>query len=731
MDPFIGTGGEGFGVGATYPGAGLPFGMVKVSPDTRGSLGAIGFAHCAGYWYADDRITGFSHTHLHGTGVPDYGNILFFPSGGMDPSQTSSDTRTATFSHDNEAASPGYYTVTFDDGIRTELTATRRTAFHRYTYPAGLTPTLTIDLEHGLNPDGPTSLGGEVTVDPASGLVEGWMWNTGSLTGRYGGHPVYFSARFSPAPRAAGTWADDAPTADRLAAAGVDLGAWLEFDDPTGAGLVVEAQVGISFTSLEGARGNLTVETAGLTFETARAAAEDTWRTDLSRIRIWDGDPDDLERFYTALFHSLQMPTLLSDTDGSYIGFNGLPAIATGSGFYSDFSGWDTYRTLHPLLHLVYPDIAADLAQSLVTMAGQRGYLPRWPCNRGESGSMVGDPATIILADAWIRGVPGWSAGVGYKYASFSAGGVDVAWAQGGERPGIDSWRTLGFVPLDEVGGSASVSLEYAWADHALARWAEAAGLDYDAVVWDQQALNYINTFDPAVGFFRGRYADGTFDNADEFSDLAWTDDYVEGDAWQYLWMVPQDPTGLADLLGGTDEALARLDRFFEESLAEPDSPLADAWYWHGNEPDLNAAWLYAQLGAPERGMQWIRWIRDTRYTTGPEGLDGNDDGGTLSAWFVLSALGLYPVAGTPTWVLGPPLFERAEVDVLDGVLTVDVSAVASVAQGSWDQASVNGEPSTGTFLQSQIARGGTLTFVLGPDEEPLPPRETLTGSSR
>ncbi len=755
VNPFIGTGGLGFGVGAVYPGAGTPFGMVKASPDTRSDCCAMGYAHCGGYWYEDSYITGFSNVHLHGPGIADYGNILLFPASVMSPDYTDSATRLAAFSHDDEHAEPGLYQVTLGNGIRVELSATDRTAWHRYTFPAQLGATLVLDLEHGVDDDGQTSLGGRVELDPSAGTAWGRMWNYGSFTQRYGGNPVYFAMRMEPAPVDWGTWTHNHPRPGSKSNHGIDLGAWFVFKEEPGhqdsgttilaesgsswgsgetgnpeleytleqpgGEVTVDVQVGISFSSQEGAWANLEAESLGRSMDSVALAAREAWNRQLSHITVAGGTEEQWSIFYTALFHSLQMPTLLSDVDGTYPGLDGKLHQTRRGRYYSDFSLWDTYRTLHPLLLLAYPDYARDFARSLSHMARQGGYLPRWPCNRGYTGAMVGDPADIVLAETYIKGIRGWNEESTFDAARLTADAPVPDDAPFGGRADIDGYLERGWVALDETSGSASITLEYAWADRALSLWAQAAGRSEEAAMYASRADYYANTFDAETGFFRGRYSDGSFKDSQSFSATAWEEDYVEGNAWQYLWMVPHDPEGLASLMGGDDVLMDRLDEFFQASLEEEDTVAPDTWYWHGNEPDLHAAYMYALLGYPERGAPWVRWIRDTRYNDQPDGLDGNDDGGTLSAWYVLSALGLYPVAGTDVFALGPPLFDRAQVEMAGGGLTILTRGLGSSPQSYWLGASLDGETITGgTVRWGDISEGAEIVHLLGSWEEPL-----------
>jgi predicted alpha-1,2-mannosidase len=726
VDTFIATGGKGFGQGSSYPGAAAPFGLVAVSPDTRTDGAHVSGFHNGGYWYEDHLITGFSHIHLQGTGAPDYGNVLFFPADGFDSAHTDSETRVASFDHANEQASPGYYAVTFDDGIHSELAAGQRVAVHRYRFPAGTEPTLVIDLEHQMEPkewnetNEMYRIPSEIHIDQDTGVVTGLTQNAGSLAGRYNGFVVYFWAELDPPPTSWGTWADAEPEGGTTDATGHDLGGWLGWDQDEDE-REVTVRVGISYVSPQGAQDNWLAEAEGLDLDGLLAQTEEEWRDMLGRVRVWGGTDRERIIFHSALYRSMLMPNLRSDADGAYLGFDAEIRVEPDEPFYSDMSFWDTYRTAHPLYDLAYPEHARHFASSLVRMAEQSGgCLPRWPCGSGDSGSMIGDPADIVLTDTWIKGITDWDVDSAYAAATLCADGPRPDLALYGGRAGIDGYLASGWVYDDEHSGAVARTMEYTWADHAMARWAEALGHEDDAQRYWQRSRYYLNLWDEGTGFFRARDSAGDMEPLEDFSELAWQDEYTEGNAWQYLWLAPQDAERLADLMGGKEAFLARLDEFFALSTDEEEDIWPEIYYWHGNEPDIHAPYLYALLGEPGRGAPWVQWVRETRYGTGADGVDGNDDGGTLSAWYVLSALGVYPIAGTPTYALGPPVFRHAEVETGGGTLQIDASGADWVARATWLGASLDGEVITGgTVTHDELAADATLHFQLAP-EAPL-----------
>lgn len=695
VDPFIGTGGAGFLVGSSTPAATVPFGMVKLGPDTALDWGAFDAYHCAGYYWDDTHVDGFSHTHMHGTGVPDYGDVLVMPVDGMDPSYTDPDAWRARFSHAAESASPGRYTLTLDNGIRAELTASLHTGVHRYTWPAGADPVLLFDLEHVL---GGQSYGAEVHVDAAAGTLSGWMINAGGFTGQ--GFPVYFYAEVPGGFGAFGTWADDPPTDGRADAAGVDVGAWIAVDAPQ-----AELRVGISPVSVENAHSNL-AEVEGQDFEAIAAAAAAAWEAPLDRFAVFGASETEARIFYTSVYHLLQMPTHWTDLDGRYAGFDGQVHTAGATPFYSDFSMWDTYRTAHPAFTLFYPEQASAFATSLLTMAQQGGAFPRWPAANGEGGSMLGAPADIVLADTWLKGVQDWDGPAAWALLDAQARGeIAVPY---NARPDPAWQERYGYLPADFMGGSVAWNQELAWADDAMAGLAGALGTPEDAAYYEWRSYTYRNQYDPAVGFFHARYSDGSF--SPDLNPVAWEDEYTEGNAWQYLWMPPAHADATAALFGGTEAARARLSTFMQGAEDEGLLATPATWYWHGNEPDIHAPFLFALWGDPDTTGQWQRWVEDERYSDAPDGLAGNDDAGTLSAWYLFSTLGFYPIAGTDQYILGVPRFPEARFRVGDGWFTV-----TRTGSGSHRAAvTLDGVPLDRPVIHHhELVAGATLAFTL------------------
>ncbi len=710
VDVFVGTGGDGFGVGSALPGAGMPFGMVKLSPDTSAANGAqITWSHCGGYAFEDPKIVGFSHTHMHGIGVPGYGSVLFMPSTGFDPAGIEDNGFREDYDKESEVGLPGYYGVTLaESGIAVELTAGMRSGVHHWTWPEGTGTSggngavLNIDLAYAIG-DG-EGLAGAVEIMAAERRVRGWT-HTDSDHG--GDFIVYFDAVFDHDVTGFGTWADGVVSESVATAESTAVGAWLVFD--VSEDLSVLAQVGISYTGAAGAEANREAE-AVTSFATARFRAQRAWQQRLGRVEVRGGAATDQRIFYSALYHVYQHPTLVTDADGSYRGFD--DAVHNDDRpYYTDFSLWDTYRTLHPLLILLEPAESADMAQSLVRMAEQWGGLPRWPLATSDSGSMIGTSADVVLAGSYLKGADDFDVESAWGFMwDHARGPVSCA-----DRSGVEEYIALGYVPADVVNGSVSRTQEYAWDDWALSNLATALGKELEATtLWDQ-SRTIGALWDPAVGFFRGRLADSTWDPS--FESTAWEEYYTEGDAWQHLWLSPHVDL-LAEIMGGRQDMLSTLEEFFELTAEHWENSSLGLWvplpyYWHGNEPDIHAAYLFAGLGRPHLTQKWVRWIMDTFYDLGPKGLAGNDDAGTLSAWYVFSSMGFYPWAGSDLYYVGTPAFERATLHLPGGDFVVKAKGLD---RGIYVQSvTLNGAPlEVPWFTHADLAHGGTLSFVLG-----------------
>ncbi len=708
IDPFIGTGGKGYGTGSAFPGPQVPFGMARPGPDT-GLFGgtAVSFAHCSGYNFEDSVVLGFSQTRMHGTGIVDYGQVSFMPTLGFTPDKAAPKGVMQSFLKTDESASPGYYRVKLADGVDVELTATDRVGLHRYSFPAGQPAAVVMDLGRVL-PDVEV-VSADFTVDPGGAGVTGSMKIAGGYSKRAGGVEIHFAARFSRPFTGHGAWQGEDIVADDTSREGLGIGAYFEFagDEPVVLG------VGLSFVDPEHAAMNLAAEAPDLDFDAARNAAESRWEDLLARVHVWGDRERDFTMFYTALYHTLMMPTLATDVDGSYRGLDLEVHSADGFTYYTDFSLWDTFRTLHPLLTLLYPEYQTDFLRSLTAMSQDGGYMPRWPLGTGYTDGMVGESATVVFADSIIKGIDPAAAGLADAYAAMKKTAMAPVPPNSpyGGRAGVLDYIELGYVPIESGGSSVSWTLESAYNDHALATLAAALGETDDAAMFATRAGNYKNTWDPATGMMIGRHKDGTF--AADVDPLTWQDFYAEGNALQYTWYAPHDLDGLAELMGGRDVTLERLTDLFESSESEPVGLMPQNYYWHGNEPDLHYAYIFSALDRPADSARWSRWILNKRYRDDAGGLPGNDDAGTMSAWLVFASAGLFPIAGTDTYLLGSPRFTRTTFHLPGGDLVLDAPA-ASDKNLYIDAATLDGQPLTRARLtHDQLASGAELRLDL------------------
>lgn len=687
VDPRIGTAGAGF----TVPGAATPFGLTQVSPDTTGPFAYTGYA------YTDARIRGFSMLHISGAGVPIGADLPFMPVvgpvTGTDPSQYA-----VGFSPGTEEVSAGRYAVTLASGVRVELAATPHGGLQRYAAPAGAAFSVIADVGRnaaGLNTSTVEAVGSDGLA--GSSLVR---W-------RGGDYRAHFTARFSRPFDSARTFVGSAVSPSR-SASGTGAGAVLSFP----AGEPVTMAVGVSLVDLDGARRNLSAELTGTDVATAQAAARAAWRRELSRVRVFGGSTAQRRTFYTALYHTMLHPDVDSDVDGRYLGADGaVHAVPPGRRHYGDFSLWDTIRGQNALLATLFPDRYADMVWSLSAFADQTpdGRLPRWSLHSARPDYMNGDPAVPTIAEAICRDLPGLD--VQHLYAQMRRL-TDL-------RPADDlrrGWRA----------NDAAGTLEDANADAALALVADRLGKPDDAALLAQRSLAWRNLF--RDGFLQPRAADGSFDPAyDPRRDTG----YREGTGYQYRWLVPHDEGGLTAALGGRDAATKALDALFSvpASTAVPGTPLVPQaqssltvfgtvyygdQYVPGNEHDLEAPYVYAWTGRPSTSQAVISSLRSLFYDN-PFGLPGNDDLGSLSAWYVWAALGLYPVVpGAPLLVVGTPMFPRVQIDV-GGRRPFVVDAPGAAPQTPYIAAArLDGRPFDRTWLPAAALRpGGRLQLAM------------------
>lgn len=721
VDPFIGTGGEGH----TYPGATVPFGMVQLSPDTQIKPRKEAYGWAAGYRYDDQTIVGFSHTHFSGTGHSDLGDVLLMPITGDVKLERGDVAKpgsgyTSRFSHANEQAQPGYYAVTLDDyQVRAELTASARVGVHRYTFPAGKPAHVLIDLRTSLYDYPGKVLWSRLRVH-ADGTVTGFRETRGWAPGRQ----LYFAIKFSRPLRGQqlhDTEADviykgfpppgEKDPRQRAQIEGRQLVAAFDFDP----GQPLLVKVALSPVSEDNAIANLQAEVPGWDFDGVRAAARQQWMQALGAIDA-GGTADEQKRFYTALYHTLLGPTLFMDHDGRYRGPDNAVHTAQGFTHYSTFSLWDTYRALHPLLTLVQPEQRnSDFVNSL--LASQQhspyGMLPVWAFHGQETWCMIGYHAVPVIADAYLKGIRGFDGN--------RALDAMVATANYGPYDGIAQYRELGYVPIDEEGEAASKTLEYAFDDWTIARMAQALGRKDIAATFNKRAGNWQHAFDAKTGFMRARKRDGSFREPFDATVSGYGSDYTEGNAWQYSWYVPQDVAGLARAHGGEDALLARLDAVFDAKVDPKvfehmeDITGLIGWYAHGNEPSHHVAYLYAYAGQPWRTQARLGHIMQTQYAARPDGLAGNDDLGQMSAWYVFTALGFYPVTpGSNQYIIGRPFLPRAQLNLPNGKQFTISAEGLDDAHPYIGTATLNGKPLTRAYItHEEILAGGELKFTM------------------
>ncbi|MBK3564585.1 GH92 family glycosyl hydrolase [Streptomyces sp. MBT62] len=633
VNPFVGTApggpdfGHGGGAGNTFPGASAPLGGMQWSPDT------VTYQH-GGYSYGDNRIRGFSLAHISGAGCAAYGNVPFMPT------QEAAPPAYATFSHTNEQAAPGSYHVTFDNGIGTDLTTTQRSGIARFTYPATDTRPAAVSIDAAKAFTAATG-----SVDIGTDTLSGYS-DSGAFCKSKNRYRLYFHATFDQ------PFAQSAHPDGKAAAAMVTFAPGVR---------TVTARVGVSFVDVEGARRNALTEQAARSYDTVRQAVRADWNTWLNRVTVGGGTDAQRRVFYTALYHALLHPSVFSDTDGRYTGMDGLVhRTRTGHVQYANFSGWDVYRCQVQLLALLAPREASDIAQSVLNQGLQAGYFDRWTLANGGSGVMVGDPLPAIASAIHAFGGTDFDADVLLRTALADR-------QDDRQRPGHTQYDTLGYVPAGTKGvwGSVSTTLEYAVADYALAQLAHRLGdlTAYNTLL--RASGNWRNLFNPATGYIQPRAADGSWP---AFTPAQKTE-YVEGNAAQYTWMVPQDLPGLFTAMGGDSAVTTRLDTFFSSLNAGASEPYA----YLGNEPSFGTPWAYTHVGHTDRAGAVVHRALSTLFSDVPGGLVGNDDLGAMSSWAVWASLGLYPeIPGSAQLTRTAPLFTTATVHRGDGTtLTV------------------------------------------------------------
>ncbi len=722
---FIGSGGFAYAFGSVSVSATAPNGLVKVGPDTSGPWGTVNFLHYTGYWYGDDSIQGFSHMHLSGTGATDYGVLAMMPSDGFDGARTTASGYASSFQKTSESAVPGRYAVTLDRGnIGVEITATTHAAHHRYTYPSSATTAhVIVDLDHHLS--GGSITASAATLDASSHTISGSLHSMGGMSSGFGGYDVFFAVKTLAPWTASQVWTGTgAPAPGTLLMSSTGGGGFdLDFDltqAPTPG--QVEVQVGLSMVSSAEAAANLAAEMPTFSFDATQAASEAAWSSRIGRITFTGGTPAQQSMMTAASYHLYMMPSIQSDVDGSFKGMDAKVHTASGYHYVSDLSLWDTYRTLNPMYALVAPDLALDVVTSLTEKAKESGFFPKWPIATGEAGTMIGASAEVVLGDAYVKGIKGFDAAS--AYGVLRAAAMDSTSPPGGRggRDQVVPYMTYGYVPSETGGSSVALTTEYANDDLALASFAAALGHTADAQALNARAAGYRKLYDPATGLLWSKRMDGTF--ATSHADpTAYADEFREANAWQSAWMVALDWDGLA-ATAGKPQRIAELEQLFENTLVDYQqidwsstlsSGALPKYYWAGNEPDLDAPYLFAALGRPDLTEKWVAWLRASWFTPGADGIPGNDDGGTMSAWLLWSSLGIYPLAGSDRYVVGAPLFPEAQIAVSGGTFTIVADGVSDT-NIYVQSVELNGAPLTAPVLHhADLVAGGKLSFVMGP----------------
>jgi len=714
--PFIGTGGYFWVCANNFPGPSMPFGVVRLSPDTESSLFRKKAMNTSGYYYPDNQIIGFSHTRLSGTGATDGGHFRIIPATGENGWKDYLDGHYSSFRHENERAFPGYYAVKLDQPeVLAEFTATMRTGIHRYTFSNEAEPHLLLDVCSVLGDKDIES--GSVTIDPNKTEFSAEVKTFGTFASRFGGIKVYMFGRFDRSVSQSVIRDGVSPVPDQHQGSGKSLGVDFKFDKTA---KPIGLRIGISHVSIENARQNLETETGKLSFESLVEAGKSKWEEKLSLIEPEFDNEKTRTIFYTALYRSFQMPTLFQDVNGDYFGFDKKVHKAEGFNYYTDLSLWDTFRTLHSLYILIAPKEQRNMLVSLIKMKEQGGYLPRWPSGNGYTGSMLGSPADMVISESFQKGIRDFDVKSAYEGMKFLALNPTPKGARFGGRSGISEYNRYGYCPTDLMDKAVSRTLEYAWADHAIAILADSLGYKEDAKLFYQHAQYYMNVWNPATRYFQSRDSKGLFSKVFKplrlsyfDTDGKYTKDFVEGSALQWRFAVPYDPQGLITLFGGDEAFVRELNDFFEKSDPTMSSWNPGCYYWHGNEPDIHSAYLFNEAHRPDLTQKWSGWILDNKYDVNAEGVDGNDDGATLSSWYLFASLGLYPIAGSDYYELGAPLFKHATIHLGDKILEVvtdNYSAKNRYVSKIW----LNGKLLNGFRLSHrQMANGGVLKFEM------------------
>lgn len=717
VNPFIGTGGHGH----TYPGAVVPNGMIQPSPDTR----IYQWDACSGYYYNDSTINGFSHTHLSGTGCGDYGDVLLMPTVGKQDyhamgSESQQMAYASAFSHQNETAQPGYYSVVLDRyNVKAELTATKRAAIHRYTFPQSDESGFILDLDYSLQRQKNEEMELEVISDTEiCGRKKTVYWAFDQYINFY----AKFSKPFTY------TMVTDSMVLDEGGPLLPTAKVLLHFN--TKAGEEVYVKVGISAVDVEGARKNVEAEIPEWDFNGVRKAARASWNDYLAKIDIDTDNKDQKTMFYTALYHTGMQPNLFTDVDGRYLGMD-LKAHqgSVNEPMYTVFSLWDTFRAYHPLMTIIDPDLNEAFIRSLIQKQREGGVFPMWELAGNYTGTMIGYHAVPVIVDAYMKGYHNFDVNEAYKaclrVAEYDTAGIKCpSLVLPHLMPQAKYWKNkIGYVPCDKDNEAVAKALEYAYNDWCISAFAESLGNAANHEKYAKFAEGYKTYFDPSTRFMRGLDSKGNWRTPfNPRSSTHRNDDYCEGTAWQWTWFVPHQIDGLVELMGGREGFISKLDSLFTvSSVLEGENTSADisgliGQYAHGNEPSHHIIHMYNYVGQPYRTQELVDSVLQTLYFNDPDGLSGNEDCGQMSAWYILNAMGFYQVCpGKPVYSIGRPLFNKATVNLKDGK-KFTVIAKNNSRENKYIQSIVlNGKPLDEPFFTHQdIVDGGTLELTMG-----------------
>lgn len=684
VNTFIGTGGHGH----TYPGATMPFGMIQLSPDTR----LDGWDGCSGYHYSDSYIYGFSHTHLSGTGVSDYGDILLMPTNEILFNNGADGKKgyRAPFSHENETASPGYYSVHLDStNIDVSLVVTERAGMHKYVFPSTENQFTILDLIHR---DKVLDAKIEIVSDTE---IQGYRHSNAWATDQRLFFNLKTSHKFENMLQL--------PLAQGMAGG---RKAALQFINPNNEPVFIS--IGISAVDEAGAKLNRETEIGLKTFEEIKSEGDGIWEKQLEKIVIESPSEDYKTNFYSSLYHTMIAPNVYQDVDGRYRGMDLKIHQTTNFDYYTVFSLWDTYRAAHPLYTIIEQDRTNDFVNTLIAKYEEGGIMPIWDLSANYTGCMIGYHGVPVIADAYLKGIRGYDAEMAFKAMKHSA-------MQ--DKLGLAGYKANGFVPMEEESESVSKTLEYAYDDWTIAVMAKAMNKTEDYVQFSKRGQYYKNVFNPETGFMQGRFNNSWFTPFDPYEVNF---NYTEANAWQYSLYVPQDISGLMNIMGGKEKLEAHLDALFSAKNETSGREQADitgliGQYAHGNEPSHHMAYLYNFVNKPHKTQELIHQILTELYTNEPDGISGNEDCGQMSAWFVFSSLGFYPVTpGSNQYIMGAPLFPKASVNLENGKTFTVVADNISETNTYVEYAFLNNTKLERTYItHEEIMAGGTLVFQM------------------